>query len=394
MNARPSLAVPGPVLYTIRMTPFRLASIALMAAVGVSAQTPTMTLRVRVVDTLGKPVADAQTIVERGLNEVVGQASTDANGLHRFTLPRSGGDLQLTVRRIGYQRADHFFRADRDSLSLTIALHTAAQALPTVQVTAAEDLKRKHYHIDAEQIAASPRPIFDALDVVTKLRPDMIDPPTKYEGCGLFDVFVNGKRVVFPPINDALAERQRIARRAGQLATSAMSGRAPQMLGLPNTSLSVQSALASIHPEHIEEMTYVDCLDGKSTDVPHGQNAVFVVLKPGVGFDPGIGSYVIQPSAAVGAQVSAEPVAAYRNRIVGVYDETTGDPLANVEVVDLATGTYARTTATGTATLAFLPDGASTIALRRDGFAELKLDVSISPRDTLPLTVVLSPKRP
>jgi hypothetical protein len=150
-----------------------------------------------------------------------------------------------------------------------------------------------------------------------------------------------------------------------------------------------------IKPEHIAEMKYVDCRDTEATDMPKGQNALFVVLKPGIGFDPAQGSFVARADDAdpVAAPVSA-PSDAYRRRILGVFDDSTGAVLSGVEVVDFATGTFATTTPTGTASLAFLPEGTATIELRKTGYASQKLEVTISPRDTLPITVLLSPKKP
>lgn len=51
------------------------------------------------------------------------------------------------------------------------------------------------------------------------------------------------------------------------------------------------SALAMIHPEHIAQLTFHDCFD-TAIKGTHSMNAVFVVLKPGIGFDPAKGSYV------------------------------------------------------------------------------------------------------
>jgi hypothetical protein len=50
-------------------------------------------------------------------------------------------------------------------------------------------------------------------------------------------------------------------------------------------------ALYEIEPEHIAEMRFRDCFDTTVPDVG-GMNALFVVLKPGVVYEPGVGSFV------------------------------------------------------------------------------------------------------
>src|SRR5581483_11853484 len=137
---------------------------------------------------------------------------------------------------------------------------------------------------------------------------------------------------------------------------------------------TVLSILRSIHPEHIQEVTFEDCFK-TSVEVNHGNMAMFIVLKPGVAFEPGRGSYIpdelpgVKHAAAEGAGrasngagngaqvadtapsvIHAQSLPPYRHRVIGVY-EASGDPIPEVEIVDVATGVSARTTSTGTASL-------------------------------------------
>jgi len=89
------------------------------------------------------------------------------------------------------------------------------------------------------------------------------------------------------------------------------------------------------------------------------------------------------------AQRRASATASYRGRVLGVFDATSGIPLADVKVLDLATGTSALTTVTGTVSLMFLPDGGSLVRLQKIGYEPVSMIVPISPRDTTPLTIVL-----
>lgn len=95
---------------------------------------------------------------------------------------------------------------------------------------------------------------------------------------------------------------------------------------------------------------------------------------------------------AANAQSPSAPAAripAYRGRIIGVYDEATGDPIDSVRVLDVLNGNSSLTTRTGTVSLFFLPDGGSLVRLQKIGYEPQTLTVAISPADTVPLTLTL-----
>ena len=83
----------------------------------------------------------------------------------------------------------------------------------------------------------------------------------------------------------------------------------------------------------------------------------------------------------------AAPAAQPSPRLLGVFDEDTGQPLAGVQVSDMLTGTSALTTATGTVSLAFLSAGGSLVRIRKVGFAVQTL--AVSQTDTAGITVIL-----
>lgn len=316
----------------LRIALLTLGLLAIQGSASAAQHTARTAVRVRVVDSAGAPVANVDVTVLHGLNASVASGTTDDAGLRALTIPRDG-EYQLVVRRIGYLRADQFFRADRDSVSLRLVLRRSTQQLPAVSVTAEQDLKRKHYHVDADEIASSTRPIIDGLDILTKLRPDIIYSrvASGAEPCGLFYIWVNGQRVVYPPINDALAVRAAQARR-GARATPHLGGRGLGS-GLAGVPVDVQSVLSTIHPEHIAEINYADCNDF-SVEKTRARNAVFVTLKPGIGFEPGTGSFVVD---------------------------------APVRATDLLAAAEAETTVTGTVSSAFLPEGRSTGLVHKTG---------------------------
>jgi len=370
-----------------------LSTIALLAIAAIPcssarAQQRDAIVRVRVVDSAGAPIANAEVSAMRGLTTVVTGGPTDSLGRRSFMVPH-GGDYEVVARRIGYQRGEQFFSAVHDSVGLRIVLRAAPTSLPAVSVTAQEDVKRRAYHLDADDIANSSRPILDGLDLITKLRPDIIY--SRVPECAARYIWVNGKRIIFPPIErGALSERLRQQR----VAARAVPHIGPT--GLATVNLTIQTVLTSIHPEHVEELTFADCND-QTVDKVNGNSAIFVTLKPGVGFEPGVGSYVLQEvalapndRAAVNEAAMATKPSTYRNRLLGVYDEETGEPILGVEVADSTSGTFATTTATGTVSLAFLPEGTSTLRIRKQGYAELHWPVVISPKDSLPITLVLA----
>ncbi|HXD47157.1 MAG TPA: carboxypeptidase-like regulatory domain-containing protein [Gemmatimonadaceae bacterium] len=405
----------------LRVSIIALAAIALDSACLAAQATTAPTaprpeiVRVHVTDTTGAPVAGASVAIVRGLQQVVAQGVTDANGQRVLTVAGAAGDYDAMVRKIGFTRADRFFGFQAgDTVTLHLLLAPAVQTLAQMNVTAPEDRKRLRRYVDADDIANSPRPILDAMDVVTKLRPDMMSDPTpgSMDHCALDEVWVNGQHITLAPINDALAARAAMKVHGTRFASPVAPGGNPGLTGPPMTPfgdarvpVSVQSVLATIHPEHIAEMTFHDCNDF-SINRAHARNALFVVLKPGVAFEPGIGSYVLDEGSGSkrftvaarelarsdsleAASTATQTLEAFRHRLLGLFDAGNGQPIAGVEVVDSTSGSWVRTPDTGIVSLAFLPPGPATVLLRRAGTADTLIHVTISPRDTTPITLVL-----
>ncbi|HEY4306873.1 MAG TPA: hypothetical protein VGM82_20550 [Gemmatimonadaceae bacterium] len=92
--------------------------------------------------------------------------------------------------------------------------------------------------------------------------------------------------------------------------------------------------------------------------------------------------------AVVRAQ-SPNALPSYRLRILGVFDTQSGEPVEGAEVIDLLGKVTAKTTATGTVTLSYLPEGETLLRIRKLGFDVSTMLVSISPDDTIPVTVLL-----
>jgi hypothetical protein len=187
------------------------------------------------------------------------------------------------------------------------------------------------------------------------------------------NVWVNGRRIL-----SIVPDEMAMARRTGML-----SGLLPGSITL----------LSEIKPEHIDQMTYVDGTDN-TVGLVGSNEALFIVLKPGIVYEPGKGSRVDPGQlSSKSADAGRAALAPYRYRVLGVFDIDTGEPVEGAEVRDGVSGTWARTTATGTVSLFFLPEGGSPVRISKPGYEDLTIAVEISAEATLPITLTMK-KRP
>src|SRR5471032_3199688 len=84
------------------------------------------------------------------------------------------------------------------------------------------------------------------------------------------------------------------------------------------------------------------------------------------------------PGVAQHTDPAAVLVPSYRARLLGVYDAVSGAPLEGVKVSDAVSGMSSRTTATGTVSLIFVPDGGSLIRIQKIGYETQTVPISIS----------------
>jgi hypothetical protein len=213
-----------------------------------------------VADSAGTALEAAGVVIMRGLHEVMAQGITDSDGRRTLTFHADTGDFQVLARKIGFARGDQFFRIKKwDTLSVDIVLTRLTPTLEAVRSTARAESRVNSYFIDADEIAISTRSLIDGWDVLRKLRPDMLGDFGRL--CDeLKHVWVNGRRM---------------------------------SLGVRPSQI-----LKDIAAEHIAEIRYVNCWDMSMPGVA-GQDAVYVVLKPGVAYRWLHGSYVIEPESPV-----------------------------------------------------------------------------------------------
>ena len=262
-------------------------------AIATAQSVPQPTVRVVITDSAGAPVAGVEVALVRGLRDSVGRGTTNDAGQSSFRIPSDQNQYQVIARKIGYYRAERFFIARAvDTIRATVTMRRIAQTLATVRITEQEDLKRRAYFIDADAIASSTRNLMDASDILLKLRPDMVAgrPPA-----GGFDPDCNGMREIWVNGRRTWAAMLAANSRASQRMLG-QTGRRGQMTPAGKLGASNLGILMEIKPEHIAEMTFKDCFD-TTVEGNAKKNALFVVLKPGVGYRPGAHSYVADVAA-------------------------------------------------------------------------------------------------
>ncbi len=401
-----------------------LSGLILIAAAATSAASqepvrPPLTIIVHVVDSGAVAVGGAEVAVVQGLNDARGSGTTDARGLASLTISNPEGSYQIIVRKIGFLREAEFFRARPGPLTFQIVMRRAVQSLAPVEVNAKEDVTRKSYFIDADEIAKHADELIDATDILKKLRPDMIcgrscfplqavaaQTRTPARKCPTLAFQPRRTCPVVSDPNPSLATNvwvNGVWIRSIATDTLCQTGRRGMLAGMLPGSMQV---LCEIQPEHIEQITYADEFN-TSVGKPHSDSAIYIVLKQGVAYQPGAKSYVVDEPAEPGRKTNAArqesasrdsvvpshdsttALPTYRYRLLGVFDEDTGDPIAGAHVTDAKSGDYVTTTATGTVSLIFLPEGSSLLKITRQGYQELDLSVDIAPSATTALTLLM-----
>jgi hypothetical protein len=242
-------------------------------------------VRVQVTDSAGAPVDGAEIALMRGLKTVIASARTNNAGEHEFLVDLDSTDYSIVSRKIGYARGDRFIAAERSTIDAKVVMKKLP-GLPAVTVTAI-NLKRKSYHLDADDIVNADKVVNDGLDIVRFLKPDMASSRSGgvTAGCPpMQNIWINGRW--FPGnyvITDPLV---RIRLRTAP--------RGVQMIGSGNATI-----LSELAPEHIAEMNYVDCFEKNETKRVGAINALFVTLKPGVDYRLGYGTFVAGDTTAV-----------------------------------------------------------------------------------------------
>jgi hypothetical protein len=168
------------------------------------------------------------------------------------------------------------------ALSLILTLAQSPQQLASVRVTAQLSLRQRAYNLDAETIAESKQSMQSALDVMVRLRPYMLTSLSGRKICGMVkEVWVNGGRVR----QDFVPDQRQVGRKVMGGAVGA----------------TVLTILESIKPEHIAEMSYIDCFGGPVGKIG-SEDAVYIVLKPDIEYRWPFGTFHVSDTTHAGGK--------------------------------------------------------------------------------------------
>lgn len=279
----------------------RIAFATLMAAgaarPALAQDTARTVIRVRVSDSSGVRVEGAEVAILRGLHDTIATGNTAANGEWLGVAPRSASPYQVVARKIGLVRQQQFFMANAPEVGVSLTMRRAATQLGAVRITERESAARRSYFIDTDDIAHSVRPLLDAGDILIKLRPDMIYSRAKGVCPPISNIWINGV-LAYRHFRPSAAGRATSPRGTTVPPPYPITEMARARASVPNSPASGIGAarltiLEGIKPEHVEQMTYKDCFD-TSMKGNFGQNALFIVLKLGIRYELGVGTYAIE----------------------------------------------------------------------------------------------------
>lgn len=97
-----------------------------------------------------------------------------------------------------------------------------------------------------------------------------------------------------------------------------------------------------------------------------------------------------RPPATARDTVKTQVMRVYHGRVIGVYDDDSGEPIEGVEVRDVFTGLSALTTKTGNVSLFFVDTAGGVIGFRKVGYGPVTMPIANSLTDTIPVVVMLA----
>jgi hypothetical protein len=247
-----------------------------------SAQEGTTIVRVTVFGSDSARLTGVNLAISRADVGAIVAGRTSNSGEHVFRVPLPKGDYTVLARLPGFAPTEKSFSSpQRDTIDVVMRL----EPVPTTQLApVAVEVSSSRYVLGASQIANSNRPIRDAFDVLKKLKPSMLYDRDRCKAEVVDNVWINGRRVLFMARNVPILGKG-ATRNVGSIKIRTTGG------GSRSEPPAVDSVLASIRAEHVEEIRLVNCWDTSLPGVG-ANNALYVALKPGIDWDWNRGSFV------------------------------------------------------------------------------------------------------
>lgn len=247
-----------------------------------------------VVDTDSRPISGAaiSVAVSRG---AAATAASDDRGRARLAIVASiGSRYEFGVRKLGFSPVSgsgSFQTAD--TVRLTVVLRRAATRLDTVITS--ERVRGPRYRITGAEMARLVPDANSVYDALRKTQPEMLGDVMRM--CGYVrNLWVNGQWMVLAPWDSLVPLYTATSTRMDG------SGRpALRVLGMASHASSALP-LGSLRPEHVVEIRYANCRE-RSELGPRGSDALFVTLRPGIGYEVVRGTFVADSAVARAAGV-------------------------------------------------------------------------------------------
>ncbi len=253
-------------------------------------QTAAGVIEFTVVDTARRPISGATiSVAVSGGRASTTMASNDQGHARLATGASVGGRYEFNVRKLGYAPASgsgSFQTAD--TVRLTVVLQRAPTTLDTV--TTRERIRGPHYRLTGEEMARLVPDANNVYDAIRKTQPEMLGD--KMRMCGYVrNLWVNGHWIVLAPWDSLVPLYTATSSRTDG------SGR-PALRVIGIASHAAESLpLGSLRPEHVVEIRYASCHERSSLG-PRGTDALFVTLRPGVGYEVGRGTFIADSMVA------------------------------------------------------------------------------------------------
>ena len=238
-------------------------------------------VHVRVVGPDSLPLPGVNVAISRSDVGAILIGSTDGMGAHVFSVDVGRHSYAVLARRPGFRPVERRLTIGQfDTIPVMLQL---IPARPTDLAAMRIEARPSNYILTSDQISRSRRTIRDAFEALYKIRPAMLYDRDRCKAEKVSNVWINGRRVLWMAWNAIIAPPP------ATLADQRAALRNPR-------SREVDSTLATVRSEHLEEIRLVNCWD---TSLPGigAKNALYVTLKPGIDWDWKRGSFVADSSA-------------------------------------------------------------------------------------------------